>query len=96
MTALTDVSTFGLVEGDLIVAVVESLNTIGYSATSPENTAGALIQVVPGAPPSAPTRGSASSDTQLEVDYAPYADDGGSAILSYELLIDRDDGAGFV
>jgi hypothetical protein len=58
MTTLIDASTFGLEEGDLIVVVVESLNTIGYSATSPENTAaGALVQVVPGAPPTAPTRG---------------------------------------
>jgi hypothetical protein len=44
MTALTDVNSFGLAEGELIVVVVESLNTIGYSATSPENTSpGALV-----------------------------------------------------
>jgi hypothetical protein len=96
MTSLTDASTFGLAEGDLIVAVVESLNTIGYSATSPENTAGALVQVVPGPPPSAPTRGAATSDSQLEVEYAVYSDDGGSPILTYALDIDREDGAGFV
>ena len=60
MTSLIDVSTFALTEDDLIVAVVESLNTIGYSTTSPENTGGALVQVVPGAPPSAPTRGTAT------------------------------------
>lgn len=96
MTSLRDGSTFGLAEGDLIVAVVESLNTIGYSASSPENTAGALVQVEPGAPPSAPTRGAATSDSQLVVDYAPYSDDGGSPILAYALDIDRGDGAGFV
>ena len=96
MTSLTDASTFGLAEDDLIVAVVESLNTIGYSPTSPENTAGALVQVVPGAPPTAPTRGAATSDSQLVVEYATYADDGGSPILTYALDIDRGDGAGFV
>jgi hypothetical protein len=73
----------------LIVAVVESVNTIGYSATSAENTFGALVQVVPAAPPSAPTRGDATSESQLEVLYEAYSDDGGSAILAYVLELDR-------
>jgi len=57
MTALTAAETFALVEGDLIVATVESLNAIGYSPPSVANTAGASVQVVPAAPPTAPTRG---------------------------------------
>lgn len=63
MTLLTDVSTFGLTEGTLIVAVVEAVNTIGYSDPSVENTAGALVQVVPAAPTSAPTRGTSTSES---------------------------------
>ncbi len=64
------------------MAVVESLNTIGYSETSAENTIGALVQVVPAAPPSAPTRGEGTSESQLEVLYEAYSDDGGSTILA--------------
>jgi hypothetical protein len=78
------------------VAVVEALNTIGYSAASAENTVGALAQTVPDAPPAAPERGSGTDRTQLEVHYAPYSQDGGAAILSYGLEIDRGDGSGFV
>ena len=77
------------------MAVVESINTIGYSATSAENTLGALVQVVPAAPPSAPTRGEGTNESQLEVLYEAYADDGGSAILAYVLELDRGQGAGF-
>lgn len=35
-------SPFLLEEGDLIVAIVESMNAIGYSDPSTENTTGAL------------------------------------------------------
>jgi hypothetical protein len=87
---------FSLTEGTLIVAVVESVNMIGSSAASPENAAGALVQVVPHAPPSAPTRGSNTNGASLEVLWATYSQDGGSAILAYGLEIDLGDGAGYV
>jgi len=96
MTALTDAATFNLAEGALVVAVVEALNTIGYSAPSPENTAGALVQVVPAAPPTAPERGGGTDRTQLEVLYAANSQDGGAIIEAYGLEIDRGDGSGFV
>jgi hypothetical protein len=94
MTALTG-GVFTLTEGTLIVVSVQSHNTIGYSAASPENTSGALIQLPPHAPPGAPARGSASSESQLEVNFAAYTADGGSAILAYGLEIDRGDGSGY-
>jgi hypothetical protein len=94
MTALTG-GVFTLTEGTLIVVSVQSHNTIGYSAASPENTSGALVQRPPHAPPTAPTRGSASSESQLEVNFAAYSADGGSAILAYGLEIDRGDGSGY-
>jgi len=96
MTALTDPSTFNLAQNTLIVAVVEVLNTIGYSVPSPENTIGAFVQVVPSAPPTSPERGSATDRTQLEVLYPPYSQDGGATIEAYGLEIDRGDGSGFV
>lgn len=63
MTAFTDAATFGLVEGALIVAVVESKNVIDYSIQSDENSSGAAVQVVPAAPTSAPQRGEATTES---------------------------------
>jgi len=95
MTSMTNASSFNLTEGTLIVAAVEALNTIGYSTPSAENTAGALVQVVPASPPTAPSRGSNTNTAQLEVIYAAVAATGGSPVLSYRLELDRGAGAGF-
>jgi hypothetical protein len=52
------------------------------------------VQVPPTDPTSAPTRGSNTGKTQLEMNFASYTADGGSAILAYGLEIDS--GSGFV
>lgn len=57
------VSPFLLVEGDLIVIVVEALNEVGYSIPSLENTSGALVKVAPSDPTLPPIRGSLTDET---------------------------------
>jgi hypothetical protein len=96
MTALTAPAPFALGQGALVVAVVEAFNTIGFAPTSPENTAGALVQVPPAAPPAPPVRGGSTDGAQLEVQYAAVSEDGGAPIEAYGLEIDRADGNGFV
>lgn len=85
---------YSLIEDDLIVAVVEALNAIGYSTPSNENTVGALVQTVPADPLASPTRGATTSEAQIEVNFAAITDDGGSGITSYSL--EMDSGSGFV
>ena len=86
---------FLLEEGDTVVAIVEALNEIDYSEPSEENQSGAVIQVVPHAPLTIPTRGGQTGTSQIEVHFDEITEDGGSPILSYALEIDRADGAGF-
>lgn len=87
---------YALPQGQLVVAVVEANNVIGYSVPSAENTVGALAQVVPQAPAAAPTRSASTDTTQLVVDWVGQTQDGGAAITSYELQMDSGDGSGFV
>lgn len=61
-------SPYYLTQGNLIIAVVESFNAIGYSLPSTENTSGALIQIIPSTPTLAPIRGTSTDETQIEVD----------------------------
>ena len=95
MVTITD-TTFGLSQGDLIVAKVSAYNAKGMGPYSNVNTAGAKAQVVPHSPDSAPYYGPQTSDQALEVRW-PFITDlykaGGSSITSYELMID--DGSGF-
>lgn len=86
-------SPYSLSEGDLIVAVVESLNAIDYSIPSAENTVGALVQTIPADAINPPTRGSSTSETQIEVNIDAVTEDGGSPILEYSL--EMDSGSGF-
>lgn len=89
-------SPYSLDEGDLIVAVVQALNSIGYSTASPENTAGAVVQVVPHAPSSAPTRVSTTSETEIHISISTVTSTGGSPITSYSIEMDDGTGSGFV
>jgi hypothetical protein len=85
----------GLAQGALIVASVAASNLKGTGAFSALNSAGELAQTPPSAPPAAPWRGPATSESRLDVQWAfltgPGAD-GGSPLLSYGLEVD--DGAG--
>lgn len=54
---------FSLAKSNLIVAIVEALNAVGYSTPSDENTSGALVQIVPANPTNSPTRGATTSET---------------------------------
>jgi len=89
MASLTS-SPFSLAQGTLIQAQVEALNSIGYSTPSPLNVAGELAQTVPHKPTSGPSRGSGTTQTSLQVDFAlPSAPlNGGSTILSLNLQWD--------
>lgn len=86
--------TLGLSYGDLIVAKVLATNARGDGTASAENTSGATVATVPQAPSTVPTEGSGTTTSQLVVEWAALTGDatGGSAITSYELVID--DGAG--
>ena len=85
---------FNLVEGNLIVVMVEALNAIDYSVPSAPNTNGVLTQVPPHTPTSAPTRGSLTNENQIEVLVSTVSATGGSPLLSYSIEIN--DGSGFV
>jgi len=85
---------FNLLEGTLVVVVVQALNVIDYSVPSAPNTVGVLAQVVPHAPTSAPVRGASTTESQIEATMATVTSTGGSPIISYSLEIN--DGSGFV
>ena len=63
---------------------------MGDSVDSSQNTAGALIETVPSAPPVAPLRNSATGMTSITADYYSLTGTaiGGAPILSYELQWD--------
>jgi hypothetical protein len=77
---------------------VRTRNIKGFGAFSLPNTRGVLAQVAPLAPTSAPSRGSQTTQTQLEVtwNYLSGLNTGGAAIDSYELNIDDGAGGNFV
>jgi hypothetical protein len=89
MTIFTGV-TFSLSLGDLIVAIVEAKNSIGYSPESDVNTTGVLAQTVPQSPLLPPSKGANSSNTQIEVEWNQLLGSftGGSSIIQYDLLWD--------
>lgn len=84
---------FNLVEGDLIVVIVEALNVIDYSIPSDPNTSGVLAQVKPHTPTKKPTRGANTRETSIEVIVDEITATGGSPILSYAVEINQ--GSGF-
>ena len=86
-------SPYNLVEGDLIVAVVEALNQIGYSVPSQSNSAGALVQVIPHDPVLPPVRVSDTTESSVHFTIPTLTANGGAAITSYGVEIN--DGSGF-
>jgi titin len=80
-------SPFDLALGDLVQARIRAVNLVGESVDSSQNTAGALIETVPSAPPVAPLRNPLTTQTSLVVDYYALTGSaiGGTAVLSMEL-----------
>jgi hypothetical protein len=82
---------FNLVQGDTIVARILATNLVGNSAYSNSAIQGgqsyADVRMIPHKPPSKPTRGAATSTSQIEVVIAPLTatDTGGESILSYNI-----------
>ncbi len=48
-------SPYTLVQGDLIIAVIEAKNAIGWGSASIQNTVGILVQTVPLKPIASPS-----------------------------------------
>jgi hypothetical protein len=88
-------SPFNLVQGDLVVARMRATNVVGSSSYSASTVQGgqsyADVRTIPHKPPTPPTRGGASSTTQIEVLVAPLTgvETGGDAILSYRIQWDE-------
>ena len=63
------------------------MNAIGAGLDGSQNTAGAVIETVPHAPPVAPQRNALTSEEALVVDYMALTGtaDGGTPVVSYEL-----------
>ena len=93
MTALL-ASPFSIPLNGLVIAVVDALNAVGYSTASPENTVGAQARTKPIDPSRVPQRGSLTDTTQLQIIVPTHVEDGGSALTSYGVEIDK--GSGFV
>jgi hypothetical protein len=77
----------------LVVAQVRAYNVRGWSAYSPANTAGALIETEPTQMP-APTRGGDTSTDRLQVQWNSLSspDDGYSVVTTYALYWDAGTG----
>jgi hypothetical protein len=88
MSVLRD-SPYSLSLGDSVQAKVRAYNERGWSSYSSSGS-GATVQTIPGTM-SAPTRGSATSETQIEVSWTALTSStqtGGATILSYNLQWD--------
>jgi hypothetical protein len=67
---------FSLVLNDQVLAKVRAHNLLGWStAYSPPTVAGGTIKTEPRQPPTAPAEGSATDDTQIQVDWAALTGD---------------------
>ena len=75
---------YSLAYGDLVEVRVRAYNALGEGYYSQVNTAGATIETEPGQM-TAPTRGSSTDTSQIEVSWSASTDTGGSAITSYHL-----------
>jgi hypothetical protein len=76
-------SPFNLVEGNLIVAVVEARNEVGYAIPSDYNTVGALVQVIPHDPTLIPVRETDTNENDLHFTIPTHTQTGGSPLTSY-------------
>lgn len=83
-------SPYSLVYADEIKARVTASNSLGYGSTSLTSTSNTFVKTVPGKPSSAPSSGSTTSTSLLEVSWNALnsPDNGGSTILSYHLVWD--------
>jgi hypothetical protein len=98
MSTLTS-SEFSYVLGDLVIVQIRSKNEKGFSALSPTNMIGALVEVIPQAPVNPPRRGVKTNEVRLGVDWdflTTYEMRGGTDIDSYELQIDDGLGGNFL
>lgn len=90
-TSILTASPFNLVQADTVVAKVTVTNAVGNSPPSDTAIQGgqtyADVRAVPHKPPTKPSRGAATSTTQIEVVIAALtgAETGGEAILSYHI-----------
>ncbi|MCP3681809.1 MAG: fibronectin type III domain-containing protein, partial [bacterium] len=71
----------------LLVGKVSATNIIGTSTSSSPNTTGIKVQGKPLSPPSIPTEGTNTNDSQIEVDYTALVspNTGYSSVTSYSL-----------
>lgn len=84
-------SDYSLIEDDIIYVQVQSENQYGLSELSEFDVALAKsVETVPHKPVQAPTRGSLTSQTQIQLIVYPFEEDktGGSQITSYQILWD--------
>lgn len=83
-------SPYSLVYADEIKARVTASNSLGYGSTSLTSTSNTFVKTVPVKPSSAPSSGSTTSTSLLEVSWNALnsPDNGGSTILSYHLVWD--------
>ena len=84
-------ASFNLVIDDLIVARVKATSSIGpATGYSPINTSGVTVRTIPLKPPTAPSEGSSSNDSQIEIVITAVTgtNTGSSTILSYEIYWD--------
>lgn len=66
MTTFTGTD-FNLIKGDLISAKIRAINSIGTGQYSLVNLSGALVETVPSQLSPAPSRGSATSNSVIQV-----------------------------
>lgn len=86
-------SPYSLVQGELVAVRVSATNYYGTGTASAATTSGALVAVVP-LTMSAPSRGTATSTSQVEIDWTLLTDpsNGGSEVTSYHLVWDAGTG----
>ena len=72
-------------------AIARASNVLWQGPDSSQNTAGALVETVPSAPPVAPQRNAATTLSSLSIDYYALTGTsrGGTPVLSYELQWDQ-------
>lgn len=92
-------SDFNLQLGDLVVVIIKATNEKGSGLYSLPNIVGALVEVMPSAPTTAPRRGDLTNEFRIDVEWdfiSGYQDRGGTNIDSYELQIDDGNGGFFI
>jgi hypothetical protein len=94
-TTATASGGLGFAQAQEITARITVSNSIGFGPTGPVATSSTVIaQLVPHQPTTAPTRGAATSSSQIVIDWQTVVDpqNGGSAVTSYNLQWDNEEG----